>query len=433
MVNKSCQLPIDGACSGAGDFVCLIDPSGREMGGMTELCRVKAVSFVFGPLLAAILFLSGPAAALTASDPVTCQRLETQLEAPDSGVDEHALKETLKLQRIELAKVRGQAAAMNCLSDNGKGKSNSSFSCQSVQDAISTMEENISYYSGLSRHGNEKPIDRDRILAALKKNNCGSGDQPLEEANQQDGVIIYGQDPIETGSVIQFDDNTLEGAAQEETGSISNILVNLPESIAMSDIRGTEGNYITMCVRSCDGYYFPISYSSGLPNFGSDSDQCHSRCPNSETEIYYYQVPEQESRNMISLSGKKYRDQPFAFKYRSETPGANPSCSCKGAAGEFSVIGGSESENDFALLTGPEGEKAIAASLAARNKRNDDFAAKVRAAIDGEEDTATPPQLVEDSNVHRRQDGGIRVVGPKFFPDPKEGAILRSPGPNPDQ
>ena len=48
--------------------------------------------------------------------------------------------------------------------------------------------------------------------------------------------------------------------------------------------------YRTLCVRLCDGYYFPVSFST-LPNhFQRDADQCQSQCA-APAELYYHQNP----------------------------------------------------------------------------------------------------------------------------------------------
>ena len=38
------------------------------------------------------------------------------------------------------------------------------------------------------------------------------------------------------------------------------------------------GSYTTVCVRMCDGYYFPISHRVPRNRFYRDADVCRSRC-----------------------------------------------------------------------------------------------------------------------------------------------------------
>ncbi|WP_169823009.1 DUF2865 domain-containing protein [Methyloligella halotolerans] len=83
--------------------------------------------------------------------------------------------------------------------------------------------------------------------------------------------------------------------------------------------------YRTVCVRLCDGFYYPISYSVYSSNFNHDASQCQQNCA-APAELYVYQNPGQEMEQAISLNGQPYIDLPIAFKYRKEYI---KGCSCK--------------------------------------------------------------------------------------------------------
>ena len=84
--------------------------------------------------------------------------------------------------------------------------------------------------------------------------------------------------------------------------------------------------YRTLCVRSCDGYYFPISFST-LPNhFDRDAELCQSKCA-APVDLYYYQNPGGAVDQMLSLrSNEPYSTSKTAFRYRKEFVAG---CSCK--------------------------------------------------------------------------------------------------------
>ena len=84
--------------------------------------------------------------------------------------------------------------------------------------------------------------------------------------------------------------------------------------------------YRTLCVRQCDGYYFPISFATVRGQFASDKAQCSALCPGSETELYAYLNPQEGPEQMVSVSGEPYYSLANAFRYRREVV---PSCSCK--------------------------------------------------------------------------------------------------------
>ncbi len=85
--------------------------------------------------------------------------------------------------------------------------------------------------------------------------------------------------------------------------------------------------YRTVCVRLCDGFFYPVSYSTYASRFSQDATQCQQNCA-APAELYVYRNPGQEIEQAISLNGSAYKDLPVAFKYRkSYTAG----CSCKEA------------------------------------------------------------------------------------------------------
>jgi len=84
--------------------------------------------------------------------------------------------------------------------------------------------------------------------------------------------------------------------------------------------------YRTICVRSCDGYYFPISSNASQRRLTLDADLCRSSCPNAETALYLVPIG-QDAEMAVSVEGHTpYPTLANAFKYRR---GVDPSCSCR--------------------------------------------------------------------------------------------------------
>lgn len=86
------------------------------------------------------------------------------------------------------------------------------------------------------------------------------------------------------------------------------------------------GTFRTLCVRTCDGYFFPVSYSTGKRQFANDEARCSELCPASRTELYVYRNPGGDKSEMMSLAGELYSEQPFADRYKSEFV---EGCSCR--------------------------------------------------------------------------------------------------------
>ena len=82
----------------------------------------------------------------------------------------------------------------------------------------------------------------------------------------------------------------------------------------------------TICVRTCDGYYFPISFATTQDRLQADSQVCQSRC-GGPAKLYYYPNPGGEVQQAVSLDGTPYTALRNAFRYRKELVS---SCSCSG-------------------------------------------------------------------------------------------------------
>lgn len=84
-------------------------------------------------------------------------------------------------------------------------------------------------------------------------------------------------------------------------------------------------SYRTMCVRSCDGYYFPISFATISSRFKDDEAKCRSACA-APAELFIYRNPGEDIEQMVSLDGRPYTQTKTAFKHRQSFV---KGCSCK--------------------------------------------------------------------------------------------------------
>jgi hypothetical protein len=84
------------------------------------------------------------------------------------------------------------------------------------------------------------------------------------------------------------------------------------------------GPYRTLCVRTCDGYYFPISFSAAGTDLKRDEVACRALCPGQDVALYV-QSSGRDGGPSVSLAGESYAALPTAFRYRSEYDRA---CTC---------------------------------------------------------------------------------------------------------
>ena len=81
-------------------------------------------------------------------------------------------------------------------------------------------------------------------------------------------------------------------------------------------------------MRLCDGYFFPVSFSTLPSHFEQDAASCQSKCA-APVELYYYQNPGAAVDQSVALHTQEpYTSLKTAFRYRKELV---KGCSCKEA------------------------------------------------------------------------------------------------------
>jgi hypothetical protein len=234
-----------------------------------------------------------------------CTQLEGQLSAFDRGVMDPGqsdqakrLDDAVRKQQSDLDRLTVQARRSGC---EGNGFFSLFVSqpaqCGPLNNQIQQARANLDRaMSDLERLQNNTGADRENqrrgIIGALAQNDCGP--QYRQLANQGGGFFdrLFG-----------------------------------PGTILNPDTSQASGTYKTLCVRTCDGYYFPISYSTMPSRFGDDAQACQRLCPAAQVELYSHRTTE-DVNNAVSASGQLYTQLPNAFAYRKAF---NPSCSCKAA------------------------------------------------------------------------------------------------------
>ena len=85
------------------------------------------------------------------------------------------------------------------------------------------------------------------------------------------------------------------------------------------------GTLRTWCVRRCDGYYFPISFSTSRDRLEIDAAICQRLCPAAEAELFFHYLHGEGPEQMQSLMGEAYVSLETAFSYRTAL---NENCTC---------------------------------------------------------------------------------------------------------
>jgi hypothetical protein len=160
------------------------------------------------------------------------------------------------------------------------------------------------------------------------------------------------------------------------------------------------GTYRTLCVRTCDGYYFPISFSTVQSQFARDEQACQEMCPGEEVKLFVHRNPGEDSEAMVSVTGEPYVQEPYAFAYRNSY---DPACTCRPAVAATPIGGG-------------VGQFEIATPAPMRRPGATDDPDTVANAFNnftpGPVSPAANPAV---AGLHDNTETSVRVVGPSYY------------------
>jgi len=324
-----------------------------------------------------------------------CVRLEAQLSAVDRGTADPAradqirrFEEASNKQQFELDKLVAQSRRVGC---QGSGFfslfSGQPAQCGQINNQIQQMRSNLDQILATLQQlqGNTAGREGQRrsILLALGENDCGP-QYRTAALPQQRGFF-----------------DTLFGP-----GSI----MAPPEQQQPYQ----SSNFRTVCVRTCDGYFFPISYSTSANRFAEDEQTCQRMCPAAEVQLYTYRNPGEEIAQAVSLHGHPYSELPTAFSYRKEV---NKACSCKRAgqtwADALKQLDDNTLEQGDILVTDERAKQLSQPRVDAQGKRIDPRANRPGQTPAAAGSSTAPAQPATATSGEKRQ---VRTVGPTFVP-----------------
>lgn len=238
--------------------------------------------------------------------------------------------QAVRQQNAALDQTRRQIARARC-----KAGENQPQQCTQLFEKQSQMTSNLKklerqrnrHTSGGKRSANRKR-SIERRMVSLR---CGEEQQQVRNAPAPDAE----QNGSETGffgRLFGGGSRAVYNEAEAPANKTSQSRYNpaSPRRTASLDRpRGgfySGGQYRTLCVRTCDGFYFPISFSTKPSAFGVDDSVCQNMCPGADARLFVHRNPGQDVKDMTGLDGVPYTALPTAFKYRSEFV---KNCSCQ--------------------------------------------------------------------------------------------------------
>jgi hypothetical protein len=318
---------------------------------------------------------------------VICGRLQGQLAAFDQGGADPGradqikrAEDTIAKQQADLDRAVAQAHKAGC-AGQGFFALFSALSPQcgpitsQIQEMRGSLDQMMSALEQLKSGSDDRQGQRRALIGQLAQNNCGA--QYTAAANS-------------SGGPQGFFDALFGGGTIHDAGGDG----------------APNGTYRTVCVRTCDGYYFPISYSTVPGRFADDDHACQRLCPASEVALYSYRNPGEGIEQAVSTTGQPYTSLPNAFRYRKEFTAA---CSCRKAGQSWAdalknADDSTTLESDDIVVTD---QNAKALSQAPKPSGKTATAAASQAAPS----TAKPAVSASGADAKKQP---IRVIGPPF-------------------
>ncbi|RWP02028.1 MAG: DUF2865 domain-containing protein [Mesorhizobium sp.] len=360
-----------------------------------------------------------------------CRQLETDLAAAArGGGGKPALlrkyDDAIMRQREQISKASRQSDSGGCgFSLLGRNRN----ACAALEATLDRMNANLDALqvkrAQLAGGGSRR--DRARILASLDANGCRdsavpSRRAPVLEANRENGK----------GNLL----DRLLGDARSQPDALDEpsdpdkqrgirAMINRPDGM---DLPRLGGEFRTMCVRTCDGYFFPMSNAASLGDFERDQKNCDSSCPGTEMQVFYTRGIGDDSADMTSsITGRPYSELPTAYLYKQPETSRQPACGCN-AARNFEIIAGNppspeRSEADvettpFVPVPAAKPDPGADPETLANAEGGLDREAIKRLAVKPSPTTLLPPEQRK-----------VRAVGPAFLPDPAAATGLQAPAP----
>jgi hypothetical protein len=336
----------------------------------------------------------GPGAAQPAQNYQSqlCTRLEGQLAAIDRGAggdparaeQVRRYEEAANRQQSELDRMTAQGRRQGC---EGTGfflfSGFQSQQCVDLNRQISSMRGNLDRINMDLQRLRGGDLDRGEqrrsVMVALAQNNCGP--QYRNAARAPGGFFdqLFGRD------------------ANEPSTDLAN-----PDA--------QSGSFRTICVRTCDGFYYPISYATSPARFREDEKACQRMCPASEVVLFSYRTQGEEVAQATSINGQPYSSLPNAFKYRQEF---NAACSCKRPGQSWAdALGKDDAVEAGDIVVTEDRAKQMALPPAQKGQPK----GRQPAATPAAPAPAAAPAAAAPAAAAETGKRSIRSVGPPFIP-----------------
>jgi len=260
----------------------------------------------------ACALLIGAVQAVSAQSAV-CRSIQAELASLERGGSNPRAAREAQRYRAEVRQLAGYMSSIGC----GRQRflifgSSAPPECgplaarlRDTQAALAAAEA----AGGDPRAGSQRRSD---LMVALRSYNCDGA----QAAPRQPGGFLsrlFGAEPSpRDGSLIVRPDEDLQSGVVD------------PLTPGSGTPGGPRGGSKAVCVRSCDGYFFPLDIAPGRARAQGD-ELCQALCPGAPSAVYFMTLGG-DIENAVSASGQNYTALPSALHYRQAV---EPGCTCK--------------------------------------------------------------------------------------------------------
>ena len=348
----------------------------------------KRLTSVALPLALALALAGGAAAS-----PV-CDRLRSELttlsEIYSAPAKVRTYARAIAEQKMNIRELRQELRESGCSGGSMfvMGGDNAG-ECEVLEGKMARMETNLAILNEKRislMTGEAEDARRREIAAAIDDNGCND-----EAVTASFELQPLPEDPL----VIDQPGGFEKIRVPSEEGYLERQFVDLGGS-------STTGSYRTMCVRTCDGAYFPISSMASPMSFQRDAQVCSMMCPGTKTELYYHSIRQESDAMRSAFTGRPYDELDNAYRFRTRTRSKDKACGCN-----FSLYYREMMKRE-AFISDPEGGERKESSIVWVKP-------ELRGQLKQDAVVRAPVKAAELRDY--KPDSHIRQIGPKFLPD----------------
>ncbi|WP_246504919.1 DUF2865 domain-containing protein [Microvirga antarctica] len=365
----------------------------------------------FRTLLAVTAFLAAGEAALAQS--AECQRFRAELANLNAGGG-RAPSGAAEGLRVEIGRLVGYYRSIGCeRGPLGFLSGSPPAECGAISQRIRQLESNFARASAQSPDSGEIELRRRQLMSAVQQT-CA--------VEQPRGFF-----------------ETLFGPPRAQQPQQQIMPEGQPIISEENNAPATGGRRL-VCVRTCDGSFFPLSVAPGGRQ--NADEMCQALCPGTETIAFGTPGGDDALNRAVSISGRPYTSIANAFRFRKAF---DSSCACKKDNESWAVVlrraeSMLEQRKGDIIVTAEKAEelsrpKVVQARKAAEKKVQEEAkeAAETAAAAPtaSRESSGIGPQSIESNRIVNQGEGAkkdvvtatgqkrtVRVISPDVIPVP---------------